>query len=82
MRSARRWACCKAGRRAYNSLGAAIDSHRYAIEMLYLLHRCLPGEAVRFTEFEQMPQQWAGRRGSAYGEPGDRVSSRLSVIPT
>ncbi|MDR3401078.1 MAG: hypothetical protein P4L99_01165 [Chthoniobacter sp.] len=42
----------------FNSLGAAIDSHRYAIEMLYLLNRCLPGESVRFTEFEQMPQQW------------------------
>jgi len=42
----------------FNSLGAAIDSRRYAIEMLYLLNRCLPGESVRFTEFEQIPQQW------------------------
>ncbi|MEP6669118.1 MAG: hypothetical protein ABJF10_08200 [Chthoniobacter sp.] len=45
-------------RARFNSLGAAIDSHRYAIELLYLLNRCLPGESVRFTEFEQMPQQW------------------------
>jgi hypothetical protein len=42
----------------FNSLAAAIDSRRYAIELLYLLNRCLPAESVRFTEFEQMPQQW------------------------
>lgn len=42
----------------FNSLAPAIDSHRYAIELLYLLNRCLPGDAVRFTEFDQMPQGW------------------------
>jgi hypothetical protein len=42
----------------FNSLGAAIDSRRYAIEVLYLLHRCLPAESVHFTEFDQMPDQW------------------------
>lgn len=42
----------------FNSLAAAIDSHRYAIELLYLLNRCLPGDSVRFTEFDQMPQEW------------------------
>ena len=42
----------------YNSLAAAIDSRRYAIEVLYLLQRCLPADTVRFTEFEQEPQQW------------------------
>jgi len=42
----------------FNSLGAAINSRRYAIEVLYLLQRCLPADTVRFTEFEQEPQQW------------------------
>ena len=42
----------------FDSLAAAIDSHRYMIELLYLLQRCLPADSVRFTEFEQMPQEW------------------------
>ena len=42
----------------FNSLGAAIDSKRYTVELLYLLNRCLPGDTVRFTEFDQVPQQW------------------------
>lgn len=42
----------------FNSLGAAIDSRRFTVELLYLLNRCLPGDAVRFTEFDQVPQQW------------------------
>ena len=42
----------------FNSLGAAIDSRRYTIEVLYLLHRCLPADTVRFTEFDQAPDQW------------------------
>jgi hypothetical protein len=47
------------GRQArYNSLAAAIDSRRYAVELLFLLQRCLPAESVHFTEFEQMPEQW------------------------
>ncbi len=42
----------------FNSLGAAIDSRRYTVELLYLLNRCLPADAVHFTEFDQVPQQW------------------------
>lgn len=42
----------------FNSLGAAIDAKRYTVELLHLLSRCLPGETVRFTEFDQMPDQW------------------------
>jgi len=42
----------------YHSLGAAIDSKRYTVELLYLLNRCLPGDTVRFTEFDQVPEQW------------------------
>ncbi|HEY3897314.1 MAG TPA: hypothetical protein VGM54_01805 [Chthoniobacter sp.] len=42
----------------FNSLGAAIDSRRYTIEVLYLLNRCLPADTVHFTEFDQMPDQW------------------------
>jgi hypothetical protein len=42
----------------FNSLAAAIDSHRYAVELLFLLNRCLPEQSVHFTEFDQMPQQW------------------------
>jgi hypothetical protein len=42
----------------FNSLGAAIDSRRYTIEVLYLLHRCLPADTVHFTEFDQVPDQW------------------------
>ncbi|HSI13593.1 MAG TPA: hypothetical protein VK961_16225 [Chthoniobacter sp.] len=42
----------------FNSLGAAIDSKRYTVELLYLLNRCLPNDTVRFTEFDQVPQQW------------------------
>ena len=42
----------------FNSLAAAIDPHSYAVELLHLLNRCLPSESVRFTEFDQMPQQW------------------------
>jgi hypothetical protein len=42
----------------FNSLGAAIDSRRYTIEVLYLLHRCLPADTVHFTEFDQAPDQW------------------------
>jgi hypothetical protein len=42
----------------YHSLAAAIDSRCYTIEVLYLLQRCLPADTVRFTEFEQMPEQW------------------------
>jgi hypothetical protein len=42
----------------FNSLGAAIDSRHYTVELLYLLNRCLPGDTVRFTEFDQVPQQW------------------------
>jgi hypothetical protein len=42
----------------FASLAAAIDSRQYTIELLYLLQRCLPADSVRFTEFEQMPQQW------------------------
>lgn len=42
----------------FDSLGAAIDARRYTVELLYLLNRCLPGDTVRFTEFDQVPQQW------------------------
>jgi hypothetical protein len=42
----------------FHSLAPAIDAHHYAIEILYLLQRCLPADTVRFTEFEQMPDQW------------------------
>jgi hypothetical protein len=42
----------------FDSLAAAIDSRRYTIELLYLLQRCLPADSVRFTEFDQMPQEW------------------------
>ena len=42
----------------YNSLGAAIDAKRYTVELLYLLNRCLPDDTVRFTEFDQVPEQW------------------------
>jgi hypothetical protein len=42
----------------FNSLGAAIDTRQYAVERLFLLQRCLPADTVRFTEFEQIPQQW------------------------
>lgn len=41
-----------------NDLAPAIDPHHYAIEMLYLLQRCLPSDKVQFTEFEQVPQEW------------------------
>jgi hypothetical protein len=47
------------GRQArFNALSAAIDAHRYTVELLYLLNRCLPEDTVRFTEFDQVPQQW------------------------
>jgi hypothetical protein len=41
-----------------NALAQAIDPHRYTVELLFLLQRCLPTESVRFTEFEQAAQQW------------------------
>jgi len=41
-----------------NALAPAIDPHHYAVEMLFLLQRCLPNAEVQFTEFEAVPQEW------------------------
>ncbi len=40
------------------ALAAAIDPRRYAVEMLYLIDRCIPGADVRLTEFELSLPQW------------------------
>ena len=40
------------------ALAPAIDPHRYTVEMLYLIHHCLPGAEVRLTEFDQTLPQW------------------------
>jgi hypothetical protein len=40
------------------ALGAAIDPHRFTVELLHLLLRNLPAESVRITEFDQTLDQW------------------------
>jgi hypothetical protein len=40
------------------TLGAAIDPHRYAVELLYLLQKVIPAESVRLTEFDESQGQW------------------------
>jgi len=51
-------AAMEASENLSNALAPAIDPHHYAVEMLYLLQRCLPNDKVQFTEFEQAPQEW------------------------
>jgi len=57
-----------------NALAPAIDPHHYAIEMLYLLQRCLPSDKVQFAGM-------ARGRGSAFGQPGHRLSRQAQARP-
>lgn len=61
------------------TLGPAIDPHRYPIETLYVLFRNLAGDEVRLTEFDQTLDQWriVGEAPSATlaGEYISRVKS-------
>jgi len=40
------------------ALAPAIDPHRYAVELLFLLQRQIPSAELRLTEFDQSQQQW------------------------
>ncbi len=40
------------------ALAPAIDPHRYAVELLFLLQRQIPSADLRLTEFDQSQQQW------------------------
>jgi len=51
-------AAMEARKTLWNALAPAINPRHYAVEMLYLLQRCLPDEKVQFTEFEQTAQEW------------------------
>ncbi|EDY17421.1 hypothetical protein CfE428DRAFT_5107 [Chthoniobacter flavus Ellin428] len=65
----------------FNSLAPAVDPHHYAIELLFLLNRCLPGESVRLTEFDQMPQEWRVVGEAASASQAIDYLSRLKHDP-
>jgi hypothetical protein len=65
----------------FNTLAPAIDPHHYAIELLFLLNRCLPSESVRLTEFDQMPQEWRVVGEAASASQAIDYLSRLKHDP-